>query len=53
MDKGCVSYVVINKYYYQYILYDVGSNLFTCNVFALATKVVHISDTIQGEEDLF
>ena len=19
MDKGCVSYVVINKYYYQYI----------------------------------
>lgn len=24
MDKGCVSYVVINKYYYQYILYNVG-----------------------------
>ena len=24
MDTGCVSYVVINKYYYQYILYDVG-----------------------------
>ena len=38
MDKGCVSYVVINKYYYQYILYDVGKQPFHMQCFCFGDK---------------